>query len=129
MADERHTISRREFTALTVAAGVSAATGVSAAPGPGAVDSDVSVKTPSGTCDAALVLPQGSGRWPAIILFPDPFGLRPTMGGLVTDKPDSPHLLVPKIKAQFYCENRGLPRHAAWLVRPGHAAASGKSHL
>jgi carboxymethylenebutenolidase len=23
-------------------------------------------------------------------------------GGLVTDKPDSPHLLVPKIKAQFY---------------------------
>jgi carboxymethylenebutenolidase len=23
-------------------------------------------------------------------------------GGLVTDKPDSPHLLVPKIKAQYY---------------------------
>ncbi len=23
-------------------------------------------------------------------------------GGLVTDKPDSPHLLVPKMKAQFY---------------------------
>ena len=212
MADERHTISRREFTALTVAAGVSAATGVTAAPVTEAVDTDVSVKTPSGTCDAALVHPQGSGHWPAIILFPDAFGLRPTMramakrlamdgytvlvpnpyyrstkapgigpdfdfgnptdraklaelrapltsdavmqdaaayvafldshagvsvkakigvvgycmggpmtmqaaaanpgrigagasfhgGGLVTDKPDSPHLLVPKIKAQFY---------------------------
>jgi carboxymethylenebutenolidase len=212
MTDERHTISRREFTALTVAAGVSAATGVTATPVTEVVDTDVSVKTPSGTCDAALVLPQGSGRWPAVILFPDAFGLRPTMramakrlaldgytvlvpnpyyrstkapgigpdfdfgsptdrakldalrapltsdavmqdagayvafldshagvnvkakmgvvgycmggpmtmqaaaanagrigagasfhgGGLVTDKPDSPHLLVPKIKAQFY---------------------------
>ncbi len=79
MTDERHTISRREFTALTVAAGVSAATGVTATPVTEVVDTDVSVKTPSGTCDAALVLPQGSGRWPAVILFPDAFGLRPTM--------------------------------------------------
>jgi carboxymethylenebutenolidase len=78
MADERHTISRREFTALTVAAGVSAATGVTAAPVTETVDTDVSVKTPSGTCDAALVHPQ-SGLWPAVILFPDAFGLRPTM--------------------------------------------------
>jgi carboxymethylenebutenolidase len=79
MADERHTISRREFTALTVAAAVGAATGVTAAPVTETVDTDVSVKTPSGTCDAALVHPQGGGRWPAVILFPDAFGLRPTM--------------------------------------------------
>jgi carboxymethylenebutenolidase len=79
MAEDRSTISRREFTALTVAAGVSAATGVTAAPVTETVDTDVSVKTPSGTCDAALVHPQGSGRWPAVILFPDAFGLRPAM--------------------------------------------------
>jgi carboxymethylenebutenolidase len=79
MADDRNIISRREFTALTVAAGVSAATGVTAAPVTETVDTDVSVKTPSGTCDAALVHPQGSGRWPAVILFPDAFGLRPAM--------------------------------------------------
>ena len=70
-------------------------------------------------------------------------------GGLVTDKPDSPHLLVPKIKAQYYFgiamnddqrqpdaktkldagfqgsesagENRGLRRLPAWLVRERHA--------
>ena len=24
-------------------------------------------------------------------------------GGLVTDKPDSPHLLIPKMKAEVYC--------------------------
>jgi carboxymethylenebutenolidase len=33
---------------------------------------------PDGTCDAALVHPQ-SGRWPAVILFSDALGLRPTM--------------------------------------------------
>ena len=212
MTDERQRISRREFTALTLAAGMSAAAGASAASVAEVIDTDVLVKTPSGTCDAALVHPQGGGRWPAVIIFPDIFGLRPTMramakrlatngftvlvpnpfyrstkapgifpdfefgspadrvkldafrapmtsdavmqdaaayvafldaqpsvnnkakmgvvgycmggpmtmqaaaanparigagasfhgGGLVTDKPDSPHLLVPKIKAQFY---------------------------
>jgi len=79
MADERHTISRREFTALTVAAGVSAAAGAAAVPVTEAVDTDVSVKTPSGVCDAALVQPQGGGSWPGVILFPDAFGLRPAM--------------------------------------------------
>jgi carboxymethylenebutenolidase len=79
MTDERQRISRREFTALTLAAGVSAAAGASAASVTGMIDNDVLVKTPSGTCDAALVHPQGSGRWPAVIIFPDVFGLRPTM--------------------------------------------------
>lgn len=79
MTDERQRISRREFTALTLAAGVSAATGASAASVAEVIDTDVLVKTPSGTCDAALVHPQGSGRWPAVIIFPDVFGLRPTM--------------------------------------------------
>lgn len=79
MTDERQRISRREFTALTLAAGVSAATGASAASVAEVIDTDVLVKTPSGTCDAALVHPQGSGRWPAVIIFPDIFGLRPTM--------------------------------------------------
>jgi|SRR5450631_715913 carboxymethylenebutenolidase len=79
MTDERQRISRRDFTALTLAAGVSAAAGASAASVTGMIDNDVLVKTPSGTCDAALVHPQGSGRWPAVIIFPDVFGLRPTM--------------------------------------------------
>jgi carboxymethylenebutenolidase len=42
-------------------------------------DVDVQVKTPSGTCDAALVHPQGPGQWPAVILFVDGLGLRPAM--------------------------------------------------
>jgi carboxymethylenebutenolidase len=72
-------LSRREFNALGLAAGVSAAAGASGAPVTDVIDADVLVKTPSGTCDAALVHPKGSGHWPAVILFPDAFGLRPAM--------------------------------------------------
>jgi carboxymethylenebutenolidase len=42
-------------------------------------DTDVEIKTPSGLCDAALIHPGGRGQWPAAILFPDAFGLRPAM--------------------------------------------------
>ena len=79
MSDERHSISRRDFTALTVAAGLSAAAGSASAAARAVVDTDVQVTTPSGTCDAALVHRRGGGRWPAVILFTDAFGLRPAM--------------------------------------------------
>lgn len=73
-------ISRREFTTLSIAIGLAAATGVDAAPTAAAVSvTDVEVRTPSGVCDAALAHPQGTGHWPAVIMFPDAFGLRPTM--------------------------------------------------
>lgn len=78
MSDERNVITRREFTALGVAAGISAAAGVAGASS-GMIDTDVAVATPSGTCDAALVHPRGDGRHPAVILFVDAFGLRPAM--------------------------------------------------
>jgi carboxymethylenebutenolidase len=84
MNDESHKISRREFTALSIAAGAAAATGMSAAsaaasPVSGVIDSDVQVRTSSGVCDAALVHPSGKGRWPGVIMFVDAFGLRPAM--------------------------------------------------
>src|ERR1700692_2573195 len=78
MGDEPNTISRREFTALSIAAGVAAATGASGAAPQDMMDTDVQVKTPAGVCDAALIRPQ-KGSWPGVILFTDVFGLRPTM--------------------------------------------------
>jgi carboxymethylenebutenolidase len=71
-------MSRREFTALSLAAGVAASVGAAHAAAP-TIGKDVQIKTPSGVCDAALLHPQGSGHWPAVILFTDAFGLRPTM--------------------------------------------------
>ena len=78
MSDEPNTISRREFTALSIAAGVAAATGASGATAAQMVDRDVQVTTAAGVCDAALIHP-GGGSWPGVILFTDVFGLRPTM--------------------------------------------------
>ena len=70
-------LSRRDFVALTVAAGIAAATGASAQGLP-ASESDVQIRTPDGTCDAALFMP-ASGMHAAVILWPDAFGLRPAM--------------------------------------------------
>jgi carboxymethylenebutenolidase len=77
---ERHSLSRREFTALTVAAGVSAAaSGTVFGAAREVAESDVQIKTADGVCDAALVHPQGKGAWPGVVLFPDALGLRPAM--------------------------------------------------
>lgn len=70
-------LSRREFTALSIAAGVAAATRASATPA--TTEQSVDVRTPSGVNDAFIVRPEGKGQWPAVILFSDAFGLRPTM--------------------------------------------------
>ncbi len=78
MSDQPNMISRREFTALSIAAGVAAATGASGADAPQMMDTDVQITTPAGICDAALVHPR-TGSWPGVILFTDVFGLRPTM--------------------------------------------------
>jgi carboxymethylenebutenolidase len=78
MTDERNKISRREFAMLSLAAGLSTAAGAAAEAEAEVVDTDVSVRTPDGTCDAALIHPK-TGRWPAAIIFSDIFGLRPTM--------------------------------------------------
>jgi len=84
MSDEPHTISRRQFTALSLAVGAAAAAGVSGAATTGVIGANVQVRTPSGVCDAALIHPQGKGRWPAVILFVDAFGLRPAMRDMAT---------------------------------------------
>jgi carboxymethylenebutenolidase len=71
-------LTRREFTALSIAAGVAAAAGAPNTAVAEIMDMDVEVTTPDGVCDAALVhVKQGSS--PAVILFADVFGLRPAM--------------------------------------------------
>jgi carboxymethylenebutenolidase len=76
---EQSGLSRRGFTAMSAAAGLTAATGARASAAHEVLDTDVEVKSRAGTCDAALVHPEGQGSWPAAILFVDAFGLRPAM--------------------------------------------------
>jgi carboxymethylenebutenolidase len=71
-------ITRRDFVSLTVAAGITAAAGTGADARQKLVETDVTIKTPDGTCDAALIHP-ASGSHPAVVIWPDAFGLRPAM--------------------------------------------------
>jgi carboxymethylenebutenolidase len=71
-------VSRRDFIARSVAAGLVAATGPSFAATLAVVETEVTVKTPDGTCDAAFIHPT-SGAHPGVIIWADALGLRPTM--------------------------------------------------
>ena len=70
-------VSRRDFTALSVAAGLSVTAGATPAAALAVTESDVTIKTPDGTCDAAFIRP-ATGKHPGVLIWTDVFGLRPT---------------------------------------------------
>jgi carboxymethylenebutenolidase len=69
--------SRREFV-TTVMAGLAVAPGSVSAAELGVVEKPVEVKTPDGVCDAVFIHPT-SGSFPAVLVWPDAFGLRPAL--------------------------------------------------
>ena len=71
-------ITRRDFVSATVAASIAAATGGQLSGQARIVESNVEIKTPDGTCDAAFIH-SATGAHPAVIIWPDAFGLRPSM--------------------------------------------------
>ena len=76
------TVSRREFSALALGAGLAAALPRAA----GAAETkgvDIGIKTPDGTCDAFFVSP-AKGKYPAVLTWPDIFGLRPASKEMAT---------------------------------------------
>jgi carboxymethylenebutenolidase len=96
-------LSRRDFVALSFAAGFATATGsVSAAELP-VMETNVAVKTPDGTCDATFIHPP-TGSHPAVLVWPDAFGLRPAMRDIGK-----------RIAAEGYSET---PRHSISRTRP-----------
>jgi len=70
-------LSRRDFVALSLA-GLAAAAGSASAAELPVVETNVEVKTPDGTCDAAFIHP-ATGAHPGVLIWPDAFGLRPAM--------------------------------------------------
>jgi len=71
-------LSRREFVAMSIAAGLVAAAGSGSAAELPVVETNVEVKTSDGVCDAAFIHP-ASGSHPGVLIWPDAFGLRPAM--------------------------------------------------
>ena len=71
-------LSRRDFVALSLAAGLAAATGSASAAELPVVETNVEIKTPDGTSDAVFIHPT-TGSYPGVLVWPDAFGLRPAM--------------------------------------------------
>src|SRR5436190_7009764 len=71
-------LSRREFVTLSVAAGLAIAAGSAAEAELRVVEKDIQVTTPDGTCDGVFIHPD-SGSYPGVLIWPDAFGLRPSM--------------------------------------------------
>src|SRR5258705_8282137 len=87
MTDDRRTqtrddesardLSRRDFVALSVAAGLAMATNTSAQT-MSVAEKAVEIKTPDGTAEAMFIHPT-TGTHPGVLVWPDAFGLRPAM--------------------------------------------------
>ena len=73
----RDALSRRDFVTMSVAAGLTSGT-IPATAALAVVEDEVSIKTADGSCDAAFIHP-ASGAHPGVLIWPDAFGLRPSM--------------------------------------------------
>src|SRR5262245_14009860 len=77
--DVKNPVSRREFGALSVGAGLAAAGSMpTKAADMQVIETNVTVKPPDGMCEAAFVTPS-QGAHPGVIIWTDVFGLRPSM--------------------------------------------------
>jgi carboxymethylenebutenolidase len=76
--DSSNEVSRRDFVAMSMAAGIVMATGAGSAAELPVVEKNVEVKTPDGACDALFIHPT-TGTHPGVLVWPDAFGLRPAM--------------------------------------------------
>jgi carboxymethylenebutenolidase len=59
---------------------------------------DVLISTPDGSCDASLHTPTGAGPWPAVIMFTDAGGVRPTFHAMAQQLADLGYaVLLPNV--------------------------------
>lgn len=73
-------LSRRDLVVMSVAAGIAVSAERASAAEHEVVESDVTVTTPDGKCEAAFIHPK-SGSHAGVLIWPDAFGLRPAMRG------------------------------------------------
>jgi carboxymethylenebutenolidase len=72
-------LSRRDLVVLSLATALTVtAASATAAGAADVVETNVEVKTPDGTCDAAFIHP-AKGAHAGVLIWPDAFGLRPAM--------------------------------------------------
>ena len=88
----RGDVTRRQFGALALGAGLVAMLPKSAFAAETKGEA-VEIKTPDGVADAYIVHPL-SGRYPAVLMWPDIFGLRPAFRGMATRLAESGYTVL-----------------------------------
>jgi carboxymethylenebutenolidase len=104
--------SRRRFGALSVGLGLAAIL-PRAADAAEVQESEVEIKTPDGVCDAYFVHPK-TGKHPAVLVWPDIFGLRPAfrqMGKRLAESGYSVLVINPFYRVQ---KGRAAPEGASF---------------
>jgi carboxymethylenebutenolidase len=103
-------VTRRQFAAMALGAGLTSVLPqlADAAETKGA---DVEIKTPDGTADAYFVHP-AKGKYPAVLIWPDIFGLRPTFKQMATRLAESGYSVL--VMNPFYRTQKAptAPDHA-----------------
>jgi carboxymethylenebutenolidase len=111
--------ARREFVALTAAAGLAARAGAASAAATKVEHKDVEIQTGDGTCDAAFFYP-ASGTHPGVIIWTDIFGLRPTFHQFGQRLAAAGYAVL--IPNPFYrrrrCTRRRRSRTSVFRIRP-----------
>src|SRR5215470_10431329 len=85
-------VSRREFGTVSLAAGlavVAGARGAEAAERP-LTETEVTVKTPDGNCDAVFIHP-ATGTFPGVLIWAEAFRVRPGMRQIRPPNPTEGH--------------------------------------
>jgi carboxymethylenebutenolidase len=99
----RSELSRRQFGAMTMGTGFALAL-PSLAQAVEVKGAEVEIKTPDGACDAYFVHP-ASGQHPGVLIWPDIFGLRPTMQQMATRLAESGYSVL--VINPFYRTKKG----------------------
>jgi len=115
----RSGLSRRDFGALTLGAGLTSML-IPVARGDElpVSESDVDIKTPDGTADAYFVHPS-KGAHPAVLMWPDIFGLRPAFRQMAKRLAASGYSVL--VVNPYYRKQRApvAPEHAEITTRNG----------
>ena len=108
--DEFARLTRRQFGAMALAAGFAALLPKSALAAETAGE-EVAIKTPDGVADAYIVHPL-KGRYPAVLMWPDIFGLRPAFKAMATRLAESGYTVL--VINPFYRTRKAptSPEHA-----------------
>ena len=107
----RGDLSRRQFGAIALGTGLAALLPQLALAAEKTVGTDVMIKTPDGAADAYFVHP-ASGVHPAVLMWPDIFGLRPAFKGMATRLADEGYSVL--VVNPFYRSQKAptAPEHA-----------------